>query len=61
MEKILKSCNLNNAKLELVEKVSKNGNSYKACMLVTDNGKWQIGFEKDFFVLKKYIGGSLND
>ena len=57
MNGILNTCVLETAKLELVERVSKNGNSYKACMLVTDNGSWQIGFEKDYFVLKKYIGG----
>lgn len=55
MENIIKSVELKNSKLELVEKVSKNGNSYKACMLVTDCGSWQIGFEKDYFVLKKYL------
>lgn len=57
MDNKLNTCVLENARLELVYKISKNGNSYKACMLVTDKGSWQIGFEKDYFVLKKYIGG----
>lgn len=57
MENVINSCVLDNAKLELIEKISKNGNTYKACMLVTDKGCWQIGFEKDYYVLKKYIGG----
>lgn len=55
MNNLLYSCVLDNAKLELVEKISQNGNVYKACMLVTDCGSWQIGFDKDYFVLRKYL------
>lgn len=52
---ILDSLLIERGSLELVERVSKNGNSYKACMLCVGGNCWQIGFEKDYYVLKKYL------
>ena len=54
-DNLIQSVVLDNCSLSLVERVSKNGNSYKACLLCVGGNSWQIGFEKDYYVLKKYL------
>lgn len=54
-DNVLNSVLIENGSLQLVERVSNYGNSYKACILCVGGNCWQIGFEKDYYVLKKYL------
>ena len=53
----MKKFELKNVTIELETKVSKNGNEYSACVLKCDNKLYHIGFDKEYFILRKIFNG----
>lgn len=46
-----------NGELRLVWKESKNGSTYLACVLCVNGTERIIGFDKDYYTIRKIING----